>query len=172
MEANEQVGAVSKEKTVTVVGTFLFLLGGVMLAPLFPNQFISGPIVNAILIIVTVILGLRSGILMSFVPSLMAMVGGLLPAVFFPLIPFIMAGNIIMVTLFHYLRRKNYWFGAGTGSVVKFLLIYASSQIMFKFFIGKSVAGSLALMMSWNQLYSALLGSVIAFLFLKTIKRI
>ncbi|MCX6781967.1 MAG: iron hydrogenase [Candidatus Magasanikbacteria bacterium] len=172
MPMSEQVEAVPKEKTIYVVGVFLFLLGGVMLAPLFPNQFISGPIVNAILLIVTVILGLRSGILMSFLPSVMALVGGLLPAIFIPFIPFIMAGNIIFVTIFHYLRQKNFWLGAGAGSVVKFIFLYISSKIMFDYFTGQTLAGAFALMMSWNQLYSAAVGSLIAFLFLKTIKRI
>lgn len=172
MQVSEQVGVISKEKSVYAVGVFLFLLGGVMLAPLFPNQFISGPIVNALLLIVTVILGLRSGILMSFLPSIMALVGGLLPAVFGPFVPFIMAGNIIMVTLFHYLRQKNYWLGAGMGSVLKFIFLFVASKIMFNSVLGHTLAGSMALMMSWNQLYSAAAGSVIAYLFLKTIKRI
>lgn len=172
MQASEQVGVISKEKSVYTVGVFLFLLGGVMLAPLFPNQFISGPIVNAILIIVTVILGLRSGILMSFLPSVMALVGGLLPALFMPFIPFIMAGNIILVTLFHYLRQRNYWLGAGAGSIVKFIFLFIASKIMFDYFLGQTLAGAMALMMSWTQLYSAAAGSLIAFLFLKTIKRI
>lgn len=168
----EQVGAIPKEKSVSAVGIFFVLLAGVMLAPLFPNQFISGPIVNALLIIVTVMLGLRSGIILCFVPSLMAMVGGLLPAVFFPFIPFIMAGNIIMVTLFHFLRLKNYWLAAGTGSVAKFIFLFAASQIFFTVFLVQPLAKAASLMMSWNQLYSAALGSLIAFVFLKTIKRI
>ncbi len=172
MPINEQVGAVPKEKSAYAVGVFLVLLGGIMLAPLFPNQFISGPIVNAILIIVTVMLGLRSGILMSFLPSVMALFGGLLPMVFLPFLPFIMAGNIILVTLFHYLRQKNYWLGAGVGSVVKFIFLFTASKIMFVFFLGQTLAGAMALMMSWNQLYSAAAGSLIAFIFLKTIKRI
>lgn len=170
--AAEQVGAISKGKSITAVGVFLVLLAGVMLAPLFPNQFISGPIVNALLIIVTVMLGLRSGIILCFVPSLMAMVGGLLPAVFFPFVPFIMAGNIIMVVLFHFLRQRNYWLAAGAGSVTKFIFLFVASQLFFTVFLVQPLARAAALMMSWNQLYSAALGSLIAYAFLKTIKRI
>lgn len=166
----EQVGAISKE--VSKTGLFVFLFAGIMLAPLFPNQFISGPIVNALLIIITVMLGLRSGILMCFVPSLMALVGGLLPAIMAPFIPFIMVSNIIMVFLFHKLRLKNYWLGAGVGSITKFIFIFITSQLFFNFFVAQAISKNIALMMSWNQLYSAALGSLIAFVFLKTIKRI
>jgi hypothetical protein len=168
----EQVGAIPKEQPISIVGVFFVFLAGVMLAPLFPNQFISGPLVNALLIIVTVMLGLRSGIILSFVPSLMAMVGGLLPPIFFPFIPFIMASNIIMVTIFHFLRLKNYWLAAGVGSVTKFIFLFATSQIFFAVFLVQPLAKAAGLMMSWNQLYSAALGSLVAYGFLKTIKRI
>ena len=168
----EQVGAIPKEKSIANVGTFLLVLGGVMLAPLFPNQFISGPIVNAILFIVTVILGLRTGILLCFIPSLMALWAGLLPAIFLPFIPFIMISNIVMVLIFNWLRLKNYWFAAGSGGVVKFIFLFVASQIFFKIFVPTTVAQGVSIMMSWNQLYSALFGAIIAFVFLKVIKRI
>lgn len=165
-------GAIAKGKEVSTAGLFLVLLGGVMLAPLFPNQFISGPMVNALLIIVTVMLGLRSGIILSFVPSLMALFGGLLPALFMPFVPFIMLSNIILVVFFHFLRLKNYWLAACSASVAKFIFLTVASQLFFNFFMHQSLAKTAAFMMSWNQLYSALLGSIIAYAFLKTIKRI
>lgn len=170
--AAEQVGAVPKDKSISAVGIFFVFLAGTMLAPLFPNQFISGPMVNALLIIVTVMLGLRSGIILSFVPSIMALVGGLLPALFMPFVPFIMLSNIILVVIFHFLRLKNYWLAATTASVVKFLFLTISSQLFFNFFLNQTLAKTAAFMMSWNQLYSALLGSIIAYAFLKIIKRI
>lgn len=170
--AAEQVGAISREKSISVVGLFFIFLAGTMLAPLFPNQFISGPIVNALLIIVTVILGLRSGIILSFVPSLMALVGGLLPALFMPFVPFIMLSNIIFVVIVHLLRLKNYWLAAGTASVAKFLFLSLTSQLFFNLFMHQALAKTAAFMMSWNQLYSAALGSIIAYTFLRIIKRI
>ncbi|MDD2758212.1 MAG: iron hydrogenase [Patescibacteria group bacterium] len=172
MNMTEQVGAIAKEKSFTVVGTFLLLFGGVMLAPLFPNQFIAGPIVNALLFIVTVMLGLRAGVLMCFIPSLMALLGGLLPAVLAPFVPFIMFGNIVMVALFHWLRGRNFWLASGAGGVAKFIFLFITSQLFFKWFLSGSLAQGLALMLSWNQLYSALMGAIIAYVFLKTIKRI
>jgi hypothetical protein len=167
-----EAGALPKENSVTRIGLFFVLLAGVMLAPLFPNQFISGPIVNALLIIITVMLGLRSAVIMSFLPSLMALTNGLLPPMFAPFVPFIILSNIIFVCIFHKLRLRNYWLAAGTGSVVKFIFLFAASQIFFNLFLDQTLARSASLMMSWNQLYSAALGSLIAYGFLKTIKRI
>jgi hypothetical protein len=171
-DSTEAAGALPKESAATTVGMFLVMLAGVMLAPLFPNQFISGPMVNALLIIITVMLGLRSAVILSFVPSLMALVGGLLPAMFAPLIPFIILSNIIFVCIFHWLRLKNYWLAAGSASIIKFIFLFAVSQMLFQLFLSQTLSGNLAMMMSWNQLYSAALGSVIAYGFLKAIKRI
>ncbi|MFA5128057.1 MAG: iron hydrogenase [Patescibacteria group bacterium] len=168
----EQVGAVPKESATTTAGLFFVLLAGVMLAPLFPNQFISGPMVNALLIIITVMLGLRSAVILSFVPSIMALVSGLLPAMFAPFVPFIILSNIIFVCLFHWLRLHNYWLAAGAGSVAKFIFLFVMSQLLFNIFLNQTLAQAAAMMMSWNQLYSAALGSLIAYGFLKTIKRI
>ena len=143
-----------------------------MLIPLIPNQFISGPLVNAVLFIITVFLGLRGGVLLSFVPSLIALMSGLLPAIMAPFIPFIILSNVIMVVLFHYGRQKNYWFGVGTSAAAKFIFLTVASRIFFQVFLNKPMTQALTIMMSWNQLYSALMGGIIAYVFLKFIKRI
>lgn len=171
-EADAAAAAVAKGKAMVSVGTFLIALGGLIILPLFHNQFFSGPLVNAVLLIVTVMLGLRAGIVLSFVPSVMALLGGLLPALLMPFLPFIMAGNILLVVIFHYLRLKNFWLGAVAGAIVKFAFLTAAIQIFFRFLIHKPIVQVIAYMMSWNQLYSALLGALIAFVFLKFIKRI
>jgi len=171
-EDEAAAAAVAKGMAKVSVGTFLVALGGLIILPLFHNQFFSGPLINAVLLIITMMLGLRAGVILSFVPSIMALLAGLLPALLMPFLPFIMAGNILLVVIFHYLRQKNYWLGAGLGAIVKFAFLTAAIQIFFRFFINKPVVQAIAYMMSWNQLYSALLGAVIAFAFLKFIKRI
>lgn len=166
----ENIEALKKEKT-SAIAQFLMILCGLMIVPMIPNQLFSGPLVNALLFIVTVFLGLRSGIILSFVPSLMALFGGLLPAIMAPFIPFIIISNIIMVTLFHFARQKNYWLGVGIGGVAKFLFLTVASRMYFQLFLNKPITQAIATMMSWNQLYSALLGGIIAFVFLKFVKR-
>ncbi len=138
----------------------------------FHNQIVSGPIVNALLFIITVLGGLYGGIILSFVPSIMALLGGLLPPIMAPFIPFIMMSNVIMVVLFYYARRKNYWLGTGAASVFKFLFLTAASQLFFQFFLNKPMSQAISFMMSWNQLISALAGGIIAFVFLKFLKKI
>lgn len=168
----EQVEAIPQDKTVSVVGLFFIFLAGIMLAPLFPNQFISGPMVNAILFIVTVMLGLRSGLIFSFVPSVIALIGGLLPVFLVPFIPFIMLSNIIMVSVFHNLRLKNIKLAIVVSAILKFIFLAVASKLFFEFFLNSTMSQTIAYMMSWNQLYSALLGGIIAYTFLKIIKRI
>ncbi|HCP60545.1 MAG TPA: iron hydrogenase, partial [Dehalococcoidia bacterium] len=73
--------------------TFVVLLGIATVAPLSGSQFITGPIVNATLLIAVALLGMRDGILIGLIPSTIALATGLLPAVLAPMIPFIIVGN-------------------------------------------------------------------------------
>lgn len=150
----------------------LAFAAGATLMPLLPGQFLAGPLVNALLFIVTVILGRRSAWVVCFISSPMALIFGLLPAPLAPMVPFIILGNIIMVTGFDYLRLRDFWVGVIVGSALKFLWLYVTSRVIIAFILHGVVAQNVAIMMSWPQLATALLGGVIAFIFLKTIKRI
>lgn len=172
MEKIKEAVMEGSKSRATVIGQFLVILGGLMFVPMFHNQLFAGPVVNALLFIVTVMLGLRFGLLLSIVPSGMALFYGLLPAVLIPFIPFIMVSNMIMVGLFKVLKDKNFFLGVVISSVTKFLFLFLTHQMLFKIFLKKDIALAASTMMSWNQLYTALLGGLIAFGFLKFIKRI
>lgn len=146
--------------------------GVIMALGILPAQFVSGPLVNAMLFIVCVIIGRRSAILLALAPSPLALLFGVLPIVLAPMIPFIILGNIMMIYGFDYLSKKNYWFGVGLGSLLKFVWLYLTSQLMLTYFITSSVSAKIATMMSWPQLLTALLGGTIAYVFLKVIKKI
>jgi len=150
---------------------FSLFLAVMVFAPLIGNQFITGSIVNAMLLISTIVLGLPSALLLSFLPSIISLFVGTLPAVLFPMIPFIVLGNMVFVYIFNKLVEKNYWLGAISGSLLKFALLFVSSNLIIQFFIKQTVASKIALMMSWPQLATALIGSAIAFTIYKAIKR-
>jgi len=150
---------------------FSLFLVVMVFAPLIGNQLITGSIVNAMLLISTMTLGLSSALLLSFLPSIISLFVGTLPVVLFPMIPFIVLGNMIFVYLFSKLMEKNYWLGAVSGSLLKFALLFISSNLIIQFFIKQTVASKIAVMMSWPQLITALIGSAIAFTIYKVIKR-
>lgn len=161
------------DKKVVVTIQFLGVAILALLFPLFPLQQITGPLVNALLFIATIILGVRSALLICFLPSIMSISVGLLPAVMLPMIPVIILGNILLVLLFNYFQKKNFWVGVGLASFVKFVFIYSIATLLASEFIKNALFAKLVgLMMGYMQLASALLGGIIAWLFLKFIKRI
>jgi len=167
----EKIIALNKEKILALT-KFVLILGLSILAPLFKNQLITGPIVNALLYIAIVILGLSSAIFIGLLPSAVSLATGLLPIILAPMIPFIIIGNSILVIVFNYFYRKNYWLGVGMASLFKFLFLFVSSQTLVNFFLKSSLAAKAASMMSWSQLYTAIIGGIIAFIFLRFLKKV
>jgi hypothetical protein len=156
----------------TAVITFVVLLGIATAAPLCHNQFITGPIVNATLLIAVALLGMRDGLLIGLIPSSIALATGLLPPVLAPMIPFIILGNAILVVTFGYLRDKNYWLALVSGSVLKFAFLFGTSSVVTSLLVNQKVAANVAMMMSWPQLATALMGGLIAYGFLRGTKSI
>ena len=165
-----KVLAVKREIVIEIV-KFALLLGAAVAAPLAGQQAVTGTIVNAVLFISVAYLGIRGAVLIALVPSIFSLATGLLPAVLAPMIPFIMAANIILILVFDFLRRKNFWLGIISGAVLKFIFLAAVSSVVINLLLKKEIAATVAAMMSWPQLFTALAGGVIAYIFLNIFLR-
>ena len=161
---------VLKRENISTLIQFVALVGIATVAPLLGQQAITGPIVNATLFISVMFLGAQNAILVGLVPSLIALSVGLLPSVLAPMIPFIMVGNTILIITFSYLKEKGFWSGMILASVFKFLFLFGTSSIVINLLLKKEIASKVAMMMSWPQLFTALAGGLIAYIFLKSIK--
>lgn len=136
------------------------------------NQFITGPIVNATLFIAAVILGAGNAILIGLVPSVVALVSGLLPAPLAPMVPFIMISNAIMVIVFTYAKKVNYWAGVTGGALFKYAFLYLTSTIVVGLISNQNIAAkAAATMMAWPQIVTAIVGGIIAFGVLKVYQK-
>jgi hypothetical protein len=139
---------------------------------------ITGPIINALLILILFIVGIRYALLMCFVPSLMALAGGLLPFVLAPVIPFIMLGNVIFILSIDYFYRASkkqyngYWIGVFLGAALKYLFIWFNTNLMIGFILREQISAAVARTVSWPQFATAAAGGVIAWAILKWLKRI
>ncbi len=161
------------ERSKTIATTqFVALLAVATIAPLFHAQWLTGPIVNAMFLIAVALLGTQTAIILALLPSTIALSAGLLPAVLAPMIPFIIIANTILILGFSVLGEKNYWLGILVGSLLKFLFLWSTSFVVINLLLKKELATSVSAMMSWPQLATALLGGVIAYIFLKSIKKI
>lgn len=148
---------------------FASFVGIASLAPILKQQLITGSVVNAILLISLVMLGREAAILIGFLPSVISLSLGFLPLVFAPFLPFIIGGNIILVLVFGFLRKKNYWLAMVSAGFLKFVFLAVSSSIIVNLFIKGPVAKQLAFMMSWPQLITVICGGFLAYLFVKNI---
>jgi len=169
----EEAKSIQTNKKIALYAVqFVLFVAIVTIAPLIKQQFIVGPIVNAVLFISTATLGTAAAIMVGLVPSVIALSVGLLPAILAPVIPFIMISNALLVTVFAILRKRNFALGVIAASVVKYLFLYSTSSVVISLLLKKEVASSVAQMMSWPQLVTALLGGVLAWGFLAGTKRI
>jgi len=151
---------------------FIIFMGIVIAAPYFLNQAITGPLVNAMLFLATIFLGARSAILIGLTPSLVSISTGLLPLPLAPMIPFIMVGNTLLILSFDLLRKKNYWLGMLSASAIKFLFLFSMASIVTSLILKDAIAVQAAKMLGLPQLLTALAGGILAYLFLKVIKKV
>ncbi|MFA5087289.1 MAG: iron hydrogenase [Candidatus Paceibacterota bacterium] len=166
---NEQIKKLSIVSPKVLLGIkFIALLGIALLAPLAQNQIITGTIVNAVLLLSVFILGLRGAAAIAFFPSVISLGLGLLPGVMAPMVPFIITGNLIFVSVFAAVKNKNYWLGAISASVLKFVWLFVASQLVISLFIQKPIVAKIVAMMSWPQLLTALLAGIVVYFIFQT----
>lgn len=172
MEKTESI-IINRTKIAKKAVIFGVLIGIAVVVPAVIHiQAITGPIVNAVFFLAVFLFAPEVAILVGLLPSLVALAGGLLPAVLAPMIPFIMLGNAILILTFYYLKKRNFWLGVGVASLFKFLFLFSTSSVVINLLLNKEVAQKVALMMSWPQLLTALVGGGIAYFVLKILKRV
>ncbi len=162
------IGSVKSKAIFFAVGLAICLV----LPAFFHNQWITGPLINATLLLATVLVGPTEAVLLGLMPSTMAFLGGLLPLPLAPMLPFIMIGNAIMVMTFHTVRPKNYWGAVGLAALLKFAFMHGSVVFLLSRMMDGNLTAKLAVMMSWPQLFTAIIGGTIAYGFLKPLKKI
>ena len=152
---------------------FAVFLSIVTIIPAFIHiQWVTGPMVNAVLLIAVVLIGPMEAVLLGLMPSTVALSAGLLPLPLAPMVPFIMLGNAILIAVFHYLYQKNIFVAIGIAAFLKFAFLHQTvAWLMDRMLDGKIVA-KLAVMMSWPQFFTALIGGMIAYGVLKGIKKV
>ncbi len=145
----------TKELAWTFAFTFAAVIFPALLAHTPANQWITGTIVNAILFLAVWRLGIMNASFVALLPSSVALVRGLLPAPLAILIPYIIISNLILISVFHALK-KRLLLGVVAASFSKFFFLFA---VTFSFV---RVASPLVQMMHWPQLMTALAGGLLA----------
>ncbi|MDD4661722.1 MAG: hypothetical protein PHG24_00365 [Candidatus Pacebacteria bacterium] len=157
-----------KIKSITIaLAQFLGIISIIILAQVvFKNQFITGTIINALLICSVFFLGLRQSIGIAIIPSLFSVFTGLMAPVILPFVPFIILGNIILVVTINYLKN-SYFLAGAIGAILKFSFLFLTSAYLFSF-----LPEPILYAMSYPQLITAFLGVGVSFIILKIAKKI
>lgn len=123
----------------------------------FP-PFVTGPLVNFMLILSTIMVGTAGGVFIGFLTPWAALLVGILPAPLAPVVPFIMFGNAFYCLLYGWLGgaggRK--WLGIGVASFAKFAVIGSAAQFIL------ALPAPLVQILLFPQLLNALIGGVFA----------
>jgi len=125
-------------------------------------QWVTGPLVNAVLFLSVIYCGLSGALIVGMIPSVIALSAGLLPVAIALAIPFIMIGNAIMVSVFYFAKKKGFLTGVIGGSLLKFVFLLLTVPVIAGLVAKPAIAQKVALMFSWPQLITALAGGVLA----------
>ncbi len=171
-----------KKRTLWITRTAIFIALLIVLqaatAPL-GNVFITGAIVNMLLIISVMTCGFASGFSVAVISPVIAKLIGIGPL--WILIPFIAAGNIMLVLLWHFVgnRKVKHRYAAYiaaliTAAIAKFFVLYVGIvQIAVPLLLGlpEQQAKVISNMFSFTQLITALSGGIIAVMILPSLKK-
>jgi len=169
----ETVGVESKTKVLPFEGAgamnlyrFAFLSVLAIASPLVFSQPVTGSFVNAALFLSAAFFGFRrESFAIATVPSLVALATGQLPAVFMPLVPFIVAGNLLLVYLADrgFRKAEPFVVTAVSAAFAKSALLFAAGSVLFATMLRDfPVADKIPSMFGWLQLATALVGAAIA----------
>lgn len=148
------------------------------------GQFVTGSCVNFILVTSCILLRLPSAAVVATVSPIGAFLIIGIPA--FPiLLPFMMAGNLILVTVIHFVSGKSFddvsrrsyiriCAAVVVGAISKFLVLWIGIvQIALSFIpeIKQPQIDAMSATFSWPQLVTAFIGSSIAIAVIPTLKK-
>jgi len=128
-------------------------------------QPVTGPAVNAMLILSGLIAGPLSGIIVGAFTPIIALWRGILAAPLAPMVPFIALGNALLVLVFVLLHRRQLYVAIAAAALVKFLVLSTAVRLIV------TVPEPVALAMQFPQLATALAGGVVAVIIYRLLDR-
>ena len=146
----------------------------------FAGQYITGTCVNAVLAVAALAGGFWCGAVVALASPFCAFLLGIGPKLL-PIVPGIAAGNLVLVAILYVTvaKGKNLPLkaaGAVAAAVTKFLTLFLLVNKVIVPWLGDSIpqkqAQTFAVMFSWPQLVTALLGCALALSLLPLLSRV
>lgn len=145
-------------------------------------QVFTGPFVNMMLLLTTLFLGSLAGVTLGVITPMVALLRGQLPPALIPMVPFIAVGNAVLVLFFSWVCRKDSkdsillvkvrcWAGIIFGAIAKFLWLTTSVCFVLPAVLGIKLPDAVVAMMVMPQLFTALVGGVLALAIFKVLQK-
>ena len=168
----------SKQRTLWITQTGIFLailiVAQVFTRPL--GQFVTGSINNMLFILAVMLIGLSSAIVLCIASQICVVLLGTVPLLqsFPQLMPVIIAGNIVLVLLWHVVALRNKETSMArkiialvVSAFAKFLVLFVGIVLLVVpliLHIPEPQASTISALFSWPQLVTASIGGVLALL--------
>ena len=169
--ATKAITLESNVKLFKLARTALFLVLAVLIPTLGLPQPVTGPLVNALLILAVETAGLGTALVVGILTPMAALLHGVLPLPLLVMIPFIALGNATLTSVYNALRARNRLLALAAGATAKFMLLsiavtWLAARPLSLLAGGAAQAvilpASLVQMMLWPQLVTAVAGGLIA----------
>ncbi|MDH6367311.1 MULTISPECIES: ECF transporter S component [unclassified Breznakia] len=164
--------------TQTAVFVALLVVVQAATAPL-GNTLITGSLVNMLLIISVMTCGVFSGMSVALISPIMAKLVGIGPL--WSIIPFVALGNISLILVWYFVGNRkmsslyvSYIVACVLGAIAKFVVLYigvVKIAVPIILALPEPQATVVSTMFALPQLFTALLGGVVALLVLPRIKQ-
>ena len=169
---------------ITQTALFIALLVSLQAVTRPLGQFVTGSCVNFLLVSSCILVGLPSAAVIAIVSPIFAFLVIGAPA--FPLLlPFVMAGNLVLVTAVHFISGKSYEnftrksyirisIAAAIGALLKFIVLWVGIvQIALSFISGikQPQIDAMSASFSWPQLVTAAIGSALAIAIMPSLRK-
>lgn len=159
----------SKIRWITTTAIFIALLVALQSVTKPMGQYVTGSMVNMVLIMAVLCGGFASGITVALLSPVFAFILGIGPA-FMQLVPFIMAGNLVLVLVWGFVCKngnsfKNMAISLVCGAVLKFITLYVGIvkiAVPSILSLPEKAAAMVSASFSYPQLITACIGGLIA----------
>jgi hypothetical protein len=167
----EQLTVLQGHKWSNLVLTLGLIALGMAIPKMGMPQAVTGPLVNALLLITVELMGTGTAALVGLTTPLSALAHGVLPLPLMVMIPFIGIANAVLSTVYGALRATNKWLALSAGAVLKFLWLYGVTAWLTATPLRVTIGGArqvvqlpskLVTMMQWPQLLTAMVGGLVA----------
>ena len=156
-------------KTLTRTGVLLAI--AVSVQSLHLPTYITGPSINAVLIVAAIFTGILGGSFIGCITPLMALTMGIVHPVAVPLVPVIMIANCTLVVTFYLLKNNNHYIALIAASFAKFFVFYIALNYLIKF-IDLNIPAPMLVAFQLPQLVTALVGGLAGVAIAKYLERV